>query len=303
MTTTTLTCIDMDASPHTPYELPDYSAEQTRTYSKIGLLTESKYLAIDNQPAEAPSKSDIFSQLPEALVDMAVSKLYQANILLVEFKAMLYRRMKVDATVKVFSYIIPDHSLPTASAILLGAGLPLAKADPLLIASDGDFLTKATLHRITTSTEIGPARFIAFFPESFVSFALSDLELAPAYTHEAFTGISVPHTCIYVPRPPAVYACLLRMLLRYPKVSPTRLSVLSDLMQLVMYDLFQLDGFVDEDEDEEDDAADTERALTVVRQWTRANEWRSGEEWMGDALGALVDGSGLYDYLPWKPDR
>jgi hypothetical protein len=105
----------------------------------------------------------------------------------------------------------------------------------------------------------------------------------------------------YVPKPPAVYSCLLRLLVRTPRKDPTRTVLKSDLSLLVMYHLYKLSGYVDEsDEDlspEEDPVI--QDSLRQVRQWTRNGEWREDEEWMADALGAIIEGRGDYDYLPW----
>jgi len=128
-----------------------------------------------------------------------------------------------------FSYIVPDSSLALASSTLSQILLPLSSADPFLVSTDGDFYAKATLHRLTRATDPGSVRYIALYPSSFAPFISSDLNLGNSCTHEAFSGIPVPQTAILIPKPPAVFTFILRLLTRYPRDSATRSALLADL--------------------------------------------------------------------------
>lgn len=106
-----------------------------------------------------------------------------------------------------------------------------------------------------------------------------------------------PSRCaaVSVPRPSAVYASLVRMISHCPQHSRIRTSLQSELSELIGYNLLHLeDGFVGQDDDGAwQDLGINERitnAVNLVRQWTCAGEWREDEEWIGDALVALVQG-------------
>jgi hypothetical protein len=62
-------------------------------------------------------------------------------------------------------------------------------------------------------------------------------------------------------------------------------------------------GYIDIDDDEVCAALEVDRrfddALRIVQGWGCNLMWREGEEWMGDALAAIVKGWGDIDYLPW----
>ncbi|KAK0464606.1 uncharacterized protein EV420DRAFT_1517157, partial [Desarmillaria tabescens] len=117
-------------------------------------------------------KEDIspFSLPPETLVEGALWRLNRAGIIVTEWRTLLYRRMNVPLVVCDFSYIVPDDKLQEASEILASMGLPLSVPDSLYVATGGDLFSKALLHRITLSAQLGPARFILLHPSSFCSF-------------------------------------------------------------------------------------------------------------------------------------
>jgi hypothetical protein len=76
------------------------------------------------------------------------------------------------------------------------------------------------------------------------------------------------------------------------------------LSELIGYNLYDLqDGFIDLFDDELWEELEVDRriddAVQIVKGWGCSGEWREGEEWMGDALAAVVKGSGGIDFLPW----
>ncbi|SJL07395.1 uncharacterized protein ARMOST_10742 [Armillaria ostoyae] len=240
-------------------------------------------------------KSDInpFSLPPETLVDFALLLLNEtAGIILTEWRTLLYRRMNVPLVPCHFSYIVPDDRLQQASEILTSMGLPLSLPDPLYVSTGGDLYSKALLHRITQSANLGPARFILLYPSSFCHFSPSELESVnqPLFGSDK---LSVP---LNVPTVSATYASLVRTAAVYKRSDPARKTLLSELAQLALYNLYDGDygkGFEDEDEDE-DDEREIQQAVAVVRGWT----WSAGEEWIGDALAEVVATS-AYGNLPW----
>jgi hypothetical protein len=77
----------------------------------------------------------------------------------------------------------------------------------------------------------------------------------------------------------------------------------SDLSELIGYDLLRLDdGYVDPNDDVEWEVQGVDERLVQaavrVREW--GDVWRRGEEWIGDALSAVVAGTGCIQHLPHK---
>ena len=166
---------------------------------------------------------------------------------------------------------------------------------------EGDIHTKAIHHRLTRSSAPAWAQHFVLYPTSFVS--LNPEEVYPA------PSIYLPsETEILIPRPSAVYAWILRTMLKYPRLGRVRTKLASDLSELVDYHLFQVEeGFVDFDRNPErwkELGMDGRKAnaLKVVQQWTLNHEWREGEEWLGDALVAIVSEEGDIDHLPYSSD-
>ncbi|SJL07396.1 uncharacterized protein ARMOST_10743 [Armillaria ostoyae] len=191
-----------------------------------------------------------------------------------------------------FSYIVPDAKLQEASDVLSSMGLPLSVPYPLFVFTGGDLYSKALLHRITQSANLGPARFILLYPSSFCSFSPSELESVnqPLFGSDKF---SVP---LNVPTVSATYASLVRTAAVYKRNDPARKTLLGELAQLALYNLYDGDyGKGSEDEvDQEEIKRDIQQAVAVVRGWT----WNADEEWIGDALVEVVATS-AYDNLPW----
>ena len=100
----------------------------------------------------------------------------------------------------------------------------------------------------------------------------------------------------------------MRTMLAYSRYSPTRSTLESDLPEFIGYDLYALRvGHVNIDDEERCAALEVDRrvddAVRIVRGWRCDPAWREGEEWMGDALVAVVTGWGEIECLPWAPDQ
>lgn len=83
---------------------------------------------------------------------------------------------------------------------------------------------------------------------------------------------------------------------------------MAQLGMLIYYHLLRFrleDGYVDTDDDEvckrmnvDERTAD---AIALVRGWSYGGEWcEERDEWVGDALVALLLGKGDIDFLPWR---
>lgn len=194
---------------------------------------------------------------------------------------------------------MPDEQLEKASGIVSDLGPPHSQPPYILAVTSGDLYTLGYLHRITRSTLMSTVQFLHLFPASFASFLPS--ELYPAPNHKP---LSLP---IFIPRAPALYSCLIRIMSRYPRNWRARGTLGAQLEMYIHYHLsgFRLeDGYVDVDDEElckrlnvDGHVAD---AIALVRGWSCGGEWREGEEWMGDALVALLSGKGDIEFLPWS---
>ncbi|KAF9466757.1 hypothetical protein BDZ94DRAFT_1157418 [Collybia nuda] len=253
---------------------------------------------------EVPVEWDLSVLPPEALVDIAMERLSAAGVQLIEWRALLYRRLNVPIITKNFSYIIPDSSISLASSTLSEMGLPESAPPPFLVRTEGDLYSKATLHRLTDSVNFASVRYIALYPSSYISYLPSELEETLSMTHVGCTGYPALPVRILIPRPAALYASLLRLIVKSPKGRrPTRTILESDLSLLIRYHLYQMDPYhkYDDDDDSEDEDQDIIEAVALVQQWTLEKEWREGEEWIGHELSAIVSGTKGVESLLLRP--
>ena len=268
-------------------------------------------------PSRGLIKKDILDNSPAWVVDIVLQALQQAGIEPVEWGSLLYIRMHVPTIVKVCSshtvepavilshvfqdyfYLVPDDALDSASDILSHLGLPVWPPSKLLMQSEGDFSAKGIYHRISRSTLPSSVSSIALFPLSFSTLLPSELERKPP--HHIRPSTRCPS--ILVPRPSAVYASLIRMMAKYPRYCSTRTVLASDLSELVGYNFLDLQlGYIDPEDEELWEKLDVDgrihRAVAQVRQWSWDEEWREGEEWIGDVLASIIDATVDISHLP-----
>ncbi|KAF8549497.1 hypothetical protein OG21DRAFT_1478836 [Imleria badia] len=257
-----------------------------------------------SQESEQP-RNNVFDRTPAELVDLALSTLQAAGVQLTEWRALLYRRMNVPVIVKDYSYIVPDSDLAAASDILKDVGLPVSPPSRLLTRVEGDIHTKGRFHRLTRSSAPAWAQHLVLFPASFISLTPEEVSPAPSI-HLSPSVFTTTIRCptILVSRPSAVFAWIIRTMAIYPKSSSVRTILSSDLSELVDYHLLHVqDGYINPDEEPERwQELDLDRRIAqtikVILRWAENHEWRDGEEWFGDALGAIVSGVGEIEYLP-----
>ncbi|KAI0315292.1 hypothetical protein OF83DRAFT_1062377 [Amylostereum chailletii] len=230
---------------------------------------------------------------PEVLVDHALRRLASAGIELIEWGTSLFRRLNVPLIPKHFTYVVADDQFDTASDLLVNMCLPISPPHRILSKTEGDFHTKGRLYRLTPSTRPSSVRYLHLFPLSFPAFS----------PRELFLDDRSPYSLL-APRVSAIYASILRMMTAYPKSDPARGRLESDLEMLVHYNLMDLQkGYVDVDDDETWERFGMDRrlenAVATVQGWGLAGEWRTGEDWMEDALVAIIRGTGEIERLPW----
>lgn len=264
---------------------------------------------------------DVFDNSPSHLVGVALARLQAAGVELIEWRAMLYRRMSVPVIVRVnilrdssyaalidqhvlymkdFSYVVPDEDLARASDILSSIGLPVSPHWDLLCKVEGEIHTKGTRYRLTRSSSLGNVQDLVLFPASFVSFNPEELYTATSM----HLGSSLSTINILVPKPSAVYGWILRTMRKYPKHCRVRTILSSDLSELVCYHLLDVqEGYAHPEHTQElwESLRMDQRvasACEVVSQWTRNHEWRDGEEEFGQVLEGVIAETIAIEDLP-----
>ncbi|KAI0264173.1 hypothetical protein BC834DRAFT_970902 [Gloeopeniophorella convolvens] len=242
-------------------------------------------------PSPPPSPPPTPDLPPEALVDLALVRLRDAGIELIEWRATVYRRMNVPVIVKDFSFALPDDSLDTASSVLESMGLPRTIPSTLITKTLGELATQAIWHSLSPEP-----RSIVLYPLSFLCIPPGDLLPSTWHTHEDWTGVRVAEgqdemkpIPIRVPHPRAVYAAVVRMIVDYPRA---RTALQADLGMLIMYHLFgfslQDSGQLDSEEDEEQEAGERRAVVSLIRDWKRVS--KADDQWIWDALIDIATG-------------
>ena len=192
-----------------------------------------------------------------------------------------------------FTFLVPDDDLEALSATLTSMRLPLTTPQNYLLLSEGDFLRRGRMHRVSRRTDLHGIQCIHLMPASLPAYAPEELEPTPLRD----TSVT-----LYAPRPSAVYAGIFRMMLKYRRHCAERRVLQSDLELLVNYNLLGLDnvkGFAMEGNDE---ALGMDRrieaAVERIRSWGKAGEWRPEEEWIEDLLVGVVKGETDIGDLP-----
>ncbi|CCM00050.1 uncharacterized protein FIBRA_02076 [Fibroporia radiculosa] len=234
--------------------------------------------------------------LPEEVVDLVLQTLQNAGIEVVEWGALLLRRMGVPRLVRDYSYAVPDEDIIAASRSLEALGLPLSPPSDFMLKVESDMVARGHFYRISHFTAPSSIQRLVLYPLSFASIQFPELSKAPPL-HLS------PSRCldVLVPRPSAVFASIMRIMLCYPQYCRMRTMLEADMSELIMYHLL---GYTleDADGDDEDQSEDDNRRVTaavqVIRNWGIKREWAEDEEWMGDALASIVTGDGHVRYLP-----
>ncbi|KDQ07485.1 hypothetical protein BOTBODRAFT_139998 [Botryobasidium botryosum FD-172 SS1] len=249
---------------------------------------------------ELPAKrQDILDSQPSEVVDLALSRMREIGVQMIEWGTPLYRRMNVPRIMSNYAYAVPDDQVAQASNALVDLGLPLSIPSKFQISVDGDFQAQGRHHRITRHLSTALIQHVVIYPQSFTT--LADGELLTTTTNYISTPLC---PTILIPPPPAVFASLIRMMLRYTRFDPTLLALQSDVSELITYHLLGLaDGYVDLEDDDEWERKDVDSriatAVHLVRSWSMDRVWREGEEWIGDALAEVVR-TGMVENLPCK---
>lgn len=185
-----------------------------------------------------------------------------------------------------YSFLVPDGDFHRASDLLEHMGLPLQTPSKFSLLTGGDMQAKGRSHFIRQSKITAFDHHLVVYPLSFAAFRSCELSEQPARYSEL-------HRCshILVPRPAAVYASLMRMMLRYPTNSTTWTILRGEVADLNLYHLlgYTLETVSDE-EDEKDENKRVDAAVETVRGWSARREWADGEEWIGSELCGLLCG-------------
>ncbi|EPQ55148.1 hypothetical protein GLOTRDRAFT_121418 [Gloeophyllum trabeum ATCC 11539] len=232
------------------------------------------------------AQEDIFSLPTDEIVRRALQRLAEHTQLIV-WGSLLDRRMRLPRIQKAELHI---DKLEALSAMLTQMTLPVATLPNSVVSTEGDFLRRGRLHRVTRATDCFGMQCLHLMPAPLPGYTEDDLEPAP------LDGTSLT---MYVPRPSAVYAGILRMMLKYPRWCAEQYKLQADLELLVYYNMLGPEkmsaGY--ELEEREMDRRGME-AAEPVRGWGREGQWREGEEWMEDALVGIVTGEKDITSLP-----
>jgi hypothetical protein len=136
-------------------------------------------------------------------------------------------------------------------------------------------------------------QYIVLYPLSFAA-------LSPSELSEELAQYSELYRCshILVPHPSAVYASLMRMMLRYPPHSTIWSILQADMAELVLYHLmgYTLETLPSDDDSDAESGDENRRidaAISTVREWGLRKERTEWEEWMGFALSSSIRGGPL----------
>ncbi|KDQ11381.1 hypothetical protein BOTBODRAFT_46501 [Botryobasidium botryosum FD-172 SS1] len=233
-------------------------------------------------------RQDILNKQPSEVVDLALSRMREMGVQMIEWGTLLYRRMDVPRIMKDYAYVVPDDQVALASNALVDLGLPLSIPSKFQLSVDGEFQARGRHHRITQHLSTALIQHVIIYPQSFTT--LTDDELITTTPNHISSPLC---STILIPPPPVVFASLVRMMLRYTRFDPTLLALQSDLSELITYHLLGLaDGYVDLEDDDEWESKDVdnriETAVHLIRSWSVDCIWREGEEWIGDALAEVV---------------
>ncbi|KAI0245813.1 hypothetical protein BJV78DRAFT_1382097 [Lactifluus subvellereus] len=233
--------------------------------------------------------------LPEEILDITLDKMQSAGIKPVEWRTLLYRRMNVPRIVSNYSFLVPDEDLNRASDLLEDIGLPRSTPSKFSLTVGGDMQAKGRFHCLKRSAIAALDQYIVLYPLSFATLSLSELSEKPTQYSELYRC-----SHILVPHPSAVYASLMRMMLRYPPHSTIWSILQADIAELVLYHLmgYTLETLPSEDDDDGDAESEDEHrridvAISTIREWGLRKERTEWEEWMGFALSSSVRGGPL----------
>ncbi|KAI0712396.1 hypothetical protein C8Q76DRAFT_676939 [Earliella scabrosa] len=241
---------------------------------------------------EGVEEESIFSLPTDEIVRKAVTVLSERSILIV-WGSLLDQHLGLTRIQKHFTFLVPDDDLEALSAALTSMHLPVATPQNYLLLSEGDFLRRGHMHRVSRRTDPHGIQCIHLMPASLPAYVPEELEPTP---------LRNSLVTLYAPRPSAVYAGIFRMMLKYRRHCAERRVLQSDLELLVNYNLLGLDnvkGFAMEASDEALGMNKRiEAAVERIRSWGKAGEWRPGEEWIEELLVAVVKGETDIGDLP-----
>lgn len=137
-----------------------------------------------------------------------------------------------------------------------------------------------------------------FFPGSFAGFRANELYKVPLNLGDA---CAMP-VFVLTTKPAPLAASFVRLISQFHFTDPTSLHLKHDLCLMLSYCLFDMsyegDYVVLGEESQEDINRQINRGLDLYRKW---EGWRDDELWIADALEAIIQGKGDYDYLPGTP--
>lgn len=135
---------------------------------------------------------------------------------------------------------------------------------------------------------------VNFYPGSFAGFRANELRKVPLNLGDA----DAMPVSVFTTSPAPLAACFVRLISRAPQNSMSD-HLNHDLCFVLSYLLFDMsyegDYMVIEEVSQEDIDRQVSRGLDLFQKW---QGWRDDEMWIADALEAIIQGKGKYEYLP-----
>ncbi|MCJ1351077.1 MAG: hypothetical protein MMC33_001059 [Icmadophila ericetorum] len=218
-------------------------------------------------------------------VQNLVAGLAAKGIIVIEWGSLLYSRYDVPLVYTEFSFLVDDDFIEAACLLTEEQGFPPTESIPILIRCHGKYETIAR--------HFGRFRQrVNLFPRFFAGFRANEMCLAPLNLSDAYPSVLIA-------KPAPIVASLVRLISQVHFTDPMSSILRHDLCMMISYSLFDMSyegSYIVLDEESEDDV-EQQRRQTVKRNQTWEG-WRGDEVWIADAVQAIIQGNGNYDFLP-----
>lgn len=171
------------------------------------------------------------------------------------------------------------------------------ESDPILLTVYGECEAIARHFEIGRDFNCIRQR-VNFTPGSFAGFYANELYKVPL---DIGDSCAMP-VSVFTTTPAPLAASFVRRISQVQFNDSTSLHLKHDLCLVLSYCLYDMsyegDYMILGEETQEDIDRQINRGLDLYRKW---EGWRTDEMWIADALEAIIQGKGNYDYLPGAP--
>lgn len=193
-----------------------------------------------------------------------------------------------------FDFLVDDHFLEAACHFAKEQGFYPIESNPILLSIHGECEAMARHYEIGRDF----TQRVNLFPGSFAGFCADELYKVPLNLGDA---CAMP-VSVFTTKPACLAASFVRRISQVHFTDPTSFHLKNDLCLVLSYCLFDMsyegDYMILGEESQEDIDRQINRGLDLYRRW---EGWRTDEMWIADALEAIIQGKGDYNYLPGAP--